>query len=221
MSINAIYSATGKFYTTTEGRTVPSAGMICTTLAKESYDYVGIESLERAMQEGEGAHRVACDYSLTWLGHLNDVVLPLVPEGHLHSEESWTTAMLHALNQVKLLFAQYAVEPIAVEQPSICSLYGFGGQPDLKCWMRWRGQRICAVWDYKRVRALALAHALKMECYRLLDGYQDCQSAFIAWLQKDGKPILRHMPINQRYKAAICGQAAAFNFQISERLLIP
>lgn len=201
---------------------MPSAGTLTTLLTKESFDFVGIETLERAIQQGEGAHEVACNYSLYRLKHFQEIQpLPPMPAEHPDTLDRWNAAMALALTQVEVLFNQYEVEPIAVEEPSICSTYGFGGQPDIKLKMKWKGKRILAVWDYKRVAALSLSHHLKLECYKMLDAYQDCQSGFIAWLKKDGPSQLVHIPSNLRHKTAISCAAGFVNFQIAEKVIVP
>lgn len=221
MSVEYFYSSSGKWYKTSKGIVVPSAGSICTAITKESFDYVGIDTLERAIQQGEGAHDLACQYSLQVLGHQSDVKLPPMPAGHPDSEVNWIKAMEHALKQVKQLFAIYEVEPIAVEEPSICSAYFFGGQPDIKLTMTFNRKRERAVWDYKRVAQLSLSHLLKIDCYKMLDGYKDCKRGFIAWLRKDEDAELKEIKPDGHRHAAICGMASAMNFQISQRILKP
>lgn len=221
MSDLFFYSATGKWYRKPSGQVVPSAGTICTAISKETFDYVGIQTLERAIQQGEGAHDVACQYSLYTLGHVSDVKLPPMPAGHPDTEANWTKAMEQAIDQVKDLFTTYEVAPIAVEEPSICSAYGFGGQPDIKLEMTWKKKRERATWDYKRVAALGLSHRLKIDCYLMLDGYKDCKRGFIAWLRKDAPAELQEIKPDGHRHAAICGMASAMNFQISQRILKP
>jgi len=217
------YSSSGKWYRRPNGHVVPSAGSICTAISRESFDHVGIQTLERAILHGEGAHEVACNFSLYRLGHYRQIqALPPMPaECPLTTPAQWDAAMTHALKQVEALFDKYEVEPIAVEEPSICSTYGFGGQPDIKLDMTWKKKRERTVWDYKRVAALSLSHLLKIECYRMLDGYKDCKRGFIAWLRKDDDAQLKEIKPNAAYHAAICGQAAVMNLQISERILRP
>lgn len=215
------YTAAGKWYKKANGQVVPSAGSICTAITKESFDFVGIETLERAVQQGEGAHDVACQYSLQVLGHVSEVSLPPMPAGHPDTRENWDKAMAHALDQVKMLFEEYEVEPIAVEEPSVCTLYGFGGQPDIKLRMSWKKKRYIAVWDYKRVAALSLSHLLKIECYRMLDGYQDCKLGFIAWLKKGDDAELKQVLPNSQGHVAICSMANVMNYQISQRVIKP
>ena len=220
-AIECFFSAQGKFYRTSKGLVVPSAGSICTALTKENFDYVGIASLEKAILMGTGAHDVCCQYSLHLLKHLDSVVLPPMPAGFPGTIEEWDAAMGHALLQVIDLFETYSVEPVGVEEVAVCSTYGFGGQPDLKCWMRYKGKRLLAVWDFKRVYALSLSHYLKLECYRMLDSFQDCKVSFIAWLNKTDRAKLIYCPNNAEYRAAICGTAGMLNFQISKRVLVP
>ncbi len=200
---------------------IPSAGSICTALTKETFDFVGINTLERAIQQGEGAHDVACQYSLHVLGHGDGVKLPPMPAGHPDTEANWNKAMEHAIVQVMELFAKYEVEPVAVEEPCICSTYFFGGQPDIKLNMTWKNKRERAVWDYKRVAALSLSHLLKIDCYKMLDGYRDCTRGFIAWLRKDAPAELKEIKPDSHRHAAICGMASAMNFQLSQRILKP
>jgi hypothetical protein len=126
-----------------------------------------------------------------------------------------------ALEQVIALFEQYEVDPIAVEEPSVCSAYGFGGQPDIKLAMTWKRRREVVVWDYKRVYEITLSHLLKIECYKMLDGYKDCKRGFIAWLRKDAPAELREIKPDPHHHAAICGQAAVMNLQLAKRILKP
>ena len=221
-AIEAYYCANGKFYRSPKGTVHPSLGMVCSEITKEDFSCVGIESLERAILLGEAAHDVCCQYSLMVLKHLDGVQLPPMPAGFPGGNAlAWDEAMRHALMQVHQLFELYAVEPIAVEELGLCSTYGFGGQPDFLCRMKWKGRRILAVWDYKRVAALSKSHQLKLEGYRMLDSFSDTKAGFIAWLKRDGPAQLHQVIPNGADKAAICGMAGVLNWRISNRILVP
>ena len=87
--------------------------------------------------------------------------------------------------------------------------------------MKWKGRKIVAVWDYKRIAAIALSHYLKIESYLMLDSFSDCSAGFIAWLKKGSDAELIHCPRNGHYKAAIASAAGLLNFQIAHRVLKP
>jgi len=220
-AIEAYYSANGKFYRSPKGTVHPSLGMVCSEITKEDFSYVGLESLERAILLGEGAHDVCCQYSLHVLNHLKEVVLPPMPAGFPGEVTSWNLAMAHSLTQVIDLFQQYEIEPVAVEETALCSQYGFGGQPDFLCRLKWKGRRILAVVDYKRVAKLSKSHQLKLEGYRMLDSFSDTKAGFIAWLKRDGPAQLHQVIPNGADKAAICGMAGVLNWRISNRILVP
>lgn len=221
-SIEALYTASGKWYLWGD-RMLPSAGTIVMQITKEQdiFDTVGIPTLEKAQMEGTGAHTVACDYSLMTLGHNKKLIFPQKPSAYNGTESEWDAAMGLALVQVRALFEKYKVRPIAVEQPAVCSMYGFGGQPDIKLIMEWLQKDIFAVWDYKRVAKLTLSHYLKIHAYRMLDGFTDCQAGFIAWLRKDGPAELIQVSSDYSDESVIKTHAATVNYQIKKRIVKP
>lgn len=219
MKLEPYYSDRGKFYR--NGReTYVSTGTLVSQMTGESFEHVPLDTLVAARLEGIGAHRLACDFMMTMMGaeiHMP----PKVPADYPYNESDWNKAMVETSDALGEFVSKHHVEPVAVEQRSICKAYGFAGQPDLKCWLTWKGRRYMSVPDYKRVAAVTASHLLKVTSYLMLDGYKDCRKGFILWFKKGGGWQLIPVEPKPEDHAAICGQAVVLRWQMNRGLLKP
>ena len=218
MSLTADYSTGRKLYRHAEKR-LPSVSMIVSELTGERFEGVPLDSLLKACLEGTGAHRLACNIALLRAGHLSAVdVLPL-PDDYPAPAEEWFQAMGRAEKDIHECFNRHQIEPIAVEQRSICTAYNFAGQPDMMAELTWKGKRVRAVIDYKRVQALSIGNYLQVCAYRMLDAYISCRKGFILWLKKEGGWKLVPVEYNPHNTAALLGTAVVLNWRIANGLL--
>lgn len=219
MTLNSFITARGKFYRHGTQLYV-SASMIVGALTGETFEHVPLDTLERARLEGEGAHRICCNYFYA-LKTGEILPAPEPPAEYPGTRDEWKQAMLDTLTAVTQFHIEHSVEPLAMEQPSVNKMYGIAGRPDLKCELTWRGRRYRAVPDYKRVAEVSYGHRLQVQIYRMLDAYKDCQKGFIFWLKKGGRWQLLEVKDSPDDHAAICGQAAVFQWQMNKGLLKP
>jgi hypothetical protein len=199
-------------------RIVPSASMVIGALTNETFDRVPFETLLRAELEGIGAHTVSSNVALLLSGTADSVTIPRPPSEYPGTPDEWTTAMDETLVDAETFFRDKEVEPIAIEQPAL-SRYGFAGTPDLKCWIKWRRRRVMAVIDYKRVAQISSGHYLKLQSYRMLDGFDDCRLSLILWFKKGGGHQALEVKNEPSDHAAIASQAGVYRWQLSRGIL--
>lgn len=217
MSITPLYTDSGKWYKTPHGMFV-SAGRVVSALTGETFDHIPLDTLKRAEMEGTGAHRIGCDLALKVMGHLEQVDMPPMPPDYHGDREKWEWAMFELHKSLLKFFDECEVEPIAVEQPDVSVALGVAGQPDIKAWVKVVGarmvvKRVMAVLDYKRVAAISNGHHLKLQLYRMLDGFKDCKASYIVWLKKDGGYKLIEVKNNPSDQAALIGMANVLRWQ--------
>ena len=206
--IEIVYPGDGQKFYRVDVRMIPSAGQLVQLVTQESLDHIPLDTLERARLEGEGAHQVACGYSLCLLTGepFNKETWPPMPPEYQPGMNTWVTVMLQTIQDVTAFFKQYHVRPLAVEQPAVNLIYGLGGQVDLLCDLTWKGKDYRSVVDYKRVAVIMWGMRLKIACYRML--YQDCKKGFLLHFKKAGGYELIEIPDDPVDRAGLLGAAA-------------
>ena len=215
MSVTPLYTSSGKFYRTPHGVFV-SAGRVVSALTGETFDHIPLDTLKRAELEGTGAHRIGCDLALKVMGHLEQVDMPPMPPDYPGDREKWEWAMFESHKSLVGFFDEYEVEPIAVEQPDVSVALGVAGQPDIKALIKPASRilkKVTAVLDYKRVAGISKGHHLKLQLYRMLDGFKDCKAGYIVWLKKDGGFKLIHVKNDPSDQAALISMANVLRWQ--------
>lgn len=216
--IEIVYPGDGQKFYRVDGRLEPSAGTLCQLITQDSLDHIPLATLERARLEGEGAHQVACGYSLCLLTGepFNKETWPPMPPDYKPGMATWTTVMLQVIQDVTAFFKQYHVRPIAVEQAAFHPVYRFGGQADLLCDLTWKGKDFRSVVDYKRTAAgLTWGVRLQIACYRML--YPDCKKGFVLHFKKAGGYELIEVVDDPVDRAGLLGAAAVLRARANGR----
>ena len=210
--IQADYRDGKKLYRV-QTRKLPSVSMLISELTGERFEDVPLDTLRKAQQEGTGAHRLACEYA-RWKPGDPAVWDASMPSDYPGTPDEWNQAMGKVNEAVASFLHKYEVDTLAVEQPSVCTPYGFAGQPDMKAELTVKGKRVRAVIDYKRVAGLSDGHRLQVQAYRLLDGYREASHGFILWLKKGGGYELVTVKNDPHDKAAILAAATLLQWKI-------
>jgi hypothetical protein len=134
-------------------------------------DYFGPLAHIHAM-EGTGCHMAALNWLACKHGWLPEYESPSPIIGHPNSSR-WDDVVRRAVESFSEFSDKFKVDPIAIEQPHISTVYSLIGHPDLVCNLEYKKMTVQAVVELKFTSSIQESHRLQTRCYgKLVRGSQ-------------------------------------------------